>query len=411
MKRLVIVVCICLAFFVRFYNFSNRVTYGPEQARSLLTATRNITDRFSLLGQEYFRNSSDGHRIYYSALFTYSLIPLVILFKGNPIPITAYFALLNLFTGYIIYRFSKKYINEETALVSCFLFVFSARMIYHSLFLWPYNYLPLLAISSLFIIYSYFEKRKTFLIFLLGVLSGMGFGIQYLYAVLVVVIFCWVFIRSKKRLSISSTFIFGFLLGIWPFVLFDLRHNFYTFNTIFTYLFDTVRGESDAGIFYYYFLPIWPYAAVLGGLIIYQIYKRQKGIAVSLLIIYLFFNLNSKLINYHEPTGMPKNLDWFKIQEAASAIAKDNPKDYNVVSLLDFDARGYILRYPLEFLFKTKPMGEEEYKNPKVLYVLSEDSYDFNSPKLWELSVFAPYTITTLKKIDPNYNLFKLEKR
>ena len=101
-NSLILIAIFLLAVLVRFYNFPNRVTFWSEQARSLIVAG-NYLEEPSLLGQEYFRVNSFGHKLFASALFNYSLVPLLLLSKFDPIPITAYFALLNIFSGFALY--------------------------------------------------------------------------------------------------------------------------------------------------------------------------------------------------------------------------------------------------------------------------------------------------------------------
>ncbi|KKP31343.1 MAG: hypothetical protein UR21_C0011G0024 [Candidatus Woesebacteria bacterium GW2011_GWC2_31_9] len=107
-KYLLIFSILILAFVVRFYNFSNRVTFGPEQARSLVVSSEYINDKPSLLGQEYFRTNSLGQKLFTSAIFNYSLVPLIFIFKYQPLPITLYFAFLNIITAIVFYFVVKK---------------------------------------------------------------------------------------------------------------------------------------------------------------------------------------------------------------------------------------------------------------------------------------------------------------
>src|SRR5258706_9224659 len=97
-NNILIIVILILASFVRFYNFPNRVTFWTEQARSLIVSANYIREKPSLLGQEYFRQDSNSHIIYSGALFNYSLLPLLVISNYDPVIITSYFTLLNLFT-------------------------------------------------------------------------------------------------------------------------------------------------------------------------------------------------------------------------------------------------------------------------------------------------------------------------
>jgi len=96
--------------------------------------------------------------------------------------------------------------------------------------------------------------------------------------------------------------------------------------------------------------------------------------------------------------------------QRSNIFSKDNPQEFNVVSLLDFDTRGHILRYPLEYILNLNPMGVEEYKYAQSLYVLSEKSYDFRKATVWEINIFEAEKIIKLEDIDEKYAVFKLTK-
>lgn len=404
-----IIVLVC-GIFLRLYNFSERIVYGPEQARSLLTATKNITEGPSLLGQEYFRVTSKGHVLFYSPLFPYSLIPMILLSNYSPLYVTYYFAFLNIFTSVVLYFVVKKMTNKTVALFSFILFLFNSYMIYHSLFLWPYNYLPLIGLVCFYLLYLYNKNQKEIYNFILGFLGGVGFGLQYLFSPLVLLVFVLVIRKSTKRVISIFTFLTGFILGNLPMVLFDLRNNFYNLKTLLQYFIDTLKGQSDASFNYYYLLPLWPVLMLVGGFLLYLVYKKSKTLALLLLLVYLVMNLGSPLVNLSKSLGMPEGLNWSEIMGAASAVAKDNPENFNVVTLLDFDTRGYVLRYPLETKHRLKPMGVEEYPTAKTIYALSESAYDYENPKVWELSSFFPYETEVLLKIDERYSVYKLTK-
>jgi hypothetical protein len=396
---------------VRFYNFKNRITYGPEQARSLIVAAQNLKYGLSLLGQEYFRYSSSGHKLFYSATFTYSLIPLILLFDYDYVGVAGYFAILNLITGLAIYLVAKKITHKTAALFSLILFLFNSYMIYHSMFLWSYNYLPLLGVLSLYIIYLFRIKQKSWHPFVLGVISGIGFGIQFLYLPYALVFLVFLLTQKCHRLAVTLLFSIGAIIGNLPMVLFDLRNNFYHFFTLAQYLNDTVKGVSDASFNYYYLLPLPSVLSILLGWLLYKIYQKSKMISIVLFICYFFFNLKSPLIDFKKPTGMPIGLTWKEIKQSAQVVANDKPENFNLAELLDFDTRGYILRYPVEYIYGYKPMGVEEYPNTKNLYVLSGNDYDYTNPKVWELQVMMPYDVKLMAKVNDDYGVYKITRK
>ncbi len=105
MKNYLLIFSIIAAgLFVRLYNFSERITFGPEQAISLSTSAQMITEKVSLLGIENVqRFTSTGLQIYSGVLFSYAIIPALILSKYDPLLITLMFLFLNVFTGLVLY--------------------------------------------------------------------------------------------------------------------------------------------------------------------------------------------------------------------------------------------------------------------------------------------------------------------
>ncbi len=400
-----------LAFAIRFYNFSDRFTFGPEQARSLMVSSNYIQDKPSLLGQEYFRSNSFGHKLYTSAIFNYSLVPLLLATNYDPFFITVYFGLLNLFTGFVIYLLTKKMINNKTAYGATILFLFNSYMIYHSMFIWVLNYLPLLGILNLYLLWKLKNKNfKSADIFWIGIISGIGFGLEYLY-VLAALISLYIVVKyTKNKVKSVLILILGGVVGDFTQVVFDLRHNFYHLSSLWRYALDTFSGKSDAGFVYYHFLEFWPVAMVIVAILIFKKYKLNKFLVYLLFTLYVFFNLSSSLINYSKPVGMVDGLKYKDLKKAAKVIADNAASNFNVVTLYDFDTRGYTLRYLTQYIFNKRPQNEVSYQNVDEVYALAANNYNFKVNNPWELNVFKAQNVVKLEDIGSGYSLYKLTK-
>jgi len=413
MRKLLLLFSIfVLALFVRFYNFENRITFGSEQARSLIVSANYIKEKPSLLGQEYFRTNSEGHKLFASSLFNYSLVPLLLVSRYNPILITLFFALLNVLTGFILYVLLKKIVSEEIAIFGLILFLFNSYMIYHSMFIWILNYLPLIGIVTFYLTFKIIKRKNNTLdILFLGILSGIGFGMEYLYALLVIVVLFVLIKFLTKKVKGLFIFFLGGMIGDLPQILFDLRHNFYHLKTLWQYSLDTFSGKSDAGFVYYHFLGFWPVFIIIGSFILFFVYKKNRYLSYLLVLIYLIFNLSSSLVNFNSPTGMPGKLTINDILAVSKTISEKATNDFNVVTLYDFDTRGYTLRYFTKYVFNKNPMGEIEYPTSKEIFALAKSHYDFNNNNPWELNVFKPYNIDKLANIGEGFSLFKLTRK
>lgn len=408
-KTLFLFVILIFALIIRFYNFSNRINFGPEQAISLITSAEYIKDKVTLIGlPSTQRVTSTGHIIFSSPLFNYSLMPLELLFNFDPVPITGYFTLLNVLTGLITFILIKKLFSIKVAFFSLILFLFNNYMIFHSMFIWIVNYLPLLGILTFYLLFRFREKNKQIYPLLIGLLSGIAFGMEYLYLFTFIFIFIFLLCYSKNRIIHTFLFFIGMAIASLPMIIFDLKHDFYYLGTFYQYLIDTLNSPSQSKISYYHFLQFWPVIALLGGILLAKIFQKNKYLVVIICLIYLFFNISSSMVNFNEAIGMNKGLNYNIVNSAAEKIADDKPKKFNVATTWDFDSRAHPLRYLLIYRYKAIPAAVEEYKNVDNIYVMTGPGYDFEKTSLYEISSFRSFKASFLAKISNDYSVFKL---
>ena len=407
----ILILIIILALFVRFYNFTNRITFGPEQAISLLVSGDYINEKFSLLGlPSTQRTTSFGHIIFYPPVFNYSLVPLLLVFNYDPVLITAFFAVLNLATGILLYLLTARILNKTIATFAVILFLFNDYMINHSLFIWSVNYLPILNLGILYLLTRiYLKKSGNLTALFIGLLASLSLGVEYIYLFTGVLVSILLFCLSKNHLKSFLLFLTGGIIGLLPTILFDLTHDFYHTKTLWQYLLDTLSNPGQSKITYYHFLHFWPLLAILGGVILYQIYKRAAIVSLIILTGILALNFSSPRISFTTPTGMYPGLNYPKLDESARLISADNPQNFNVVMTFDFDARAHPLRYLLKYKYGFVHNGVEDYPKSGNLYVLTDRDYQVLDTSLWEITSFNPETAQTLGIID-NFAIVKLTK-
>ena len=407
-ESFLLILLFSLAAFVRFYRFPSRIVYGPEQAISLLTSANYLGEKISLLGQpDLIRSTSAGHVIFQNALFNYSLVPLQLLFRHDPILITAYFALLNLFTGLVIYLLIKKRHGSSLAFLTTAFFLFSSTMIYHSLFIWILNYLPLLGI----LLYFCLTRKNKFTlsnIFLIGLLCGASFALEYAFIFIAFAIFVFIIWRSPHKIPSALIFLLGAIIPNLTLVIFDLKHQFFHTLTFWQFTLDIFSGKGQTKLSYYHFLSFWPILCLLAAYLV-QKYVHHRFLLPLLLSVYLFINLSSGKVSILSNPNKPPYPQYSDFSSAAKLIAQDKTNSFNVATLFDFDTQAHTLRYLLQYRYGQKPQPVENYASIDALYVFSPKSYDIQSPKVWELQTFFPYTITVLDT-KSDFILYKLTK-
>lgn len=406
-----LLVILIIAGAVRFYNFSDRITFGPEQAISLIVSGDYINEKFSLLGlPSTQRTTSFGHIIFYPPNFNYSLIPVMMIANYDVVKITMFFALLNLFTGLLIYIFINKVFSKNTAIFSSAIFLFDALMINHSMFIWSVNYLPLLSVLTLYFLYlKYIESKSLWTDPAIGVLVGLSVSVEYLYLISGTLILVILLFLSKQKLRSLMFFIIGVVISLLPTIIFDLTHNFYHVNTLWQYLLDTIETPRQTNLTYYHFLNLWPLFAIIIGLFLSRIFIKSKFLAWILLILFITVSLNSPQVSFSKSVNMYSGLNYSILKEAADNIALDNPHSFNVATTYDFDSRAHPLRYLLKYNHNLKPEGVENYPKSQTVYVLSQSGYDLQNSTLYEIASVNKTKPIILNKMN-NFTLYKLTK-
>ena len=348
--------------------------------------------------------------MFYGPQFNYMLLPFLPLFNYQPIPITVLFTLLNIFTALIIYLLVKKLTNKKTALLSFFFFIFNATMINYSLFIWGLHFFALFGFLSFYFCLRFPKLKKPLLVsFFLGFISALGISFEYPYAVFALITLIAIFIRSKKKWANSLSFVLGGILGASPMILFDLRNSFYTLKVLYFYFIDqTVNTTHTVDPFH--FLPLWGIACFVLAYLVQRFFKDKKIIFSLIIIAYLFFNLSSSQVDLRAATGMPPGVSIGTYQNIAQTITADEPENFNLAVLLDFDTLGRPLRYLLTYVYHQNPRGYDRYQDIDALYVFAENNYNIEKPQVWELKTYKPYQIQTLKNYSSNHTLYKLNK-
>lgn len=399
--------------FLRLYNFQNRLIFGPEQAISLITSAANL-EKFSLLGEYNLqRTTSTGLNLIHGPLFSYFLLPFILLFNFRVLPISYVFLVLNLLTGVALFIVTKKIFNRQVAIFSFFYFMFSALMISQSLFIWILNPLPLIGVFTLWF-FSRLAKKRTEIIpvFWLGLLSGIGFSLHYPYLIFAGLVFSLCLLISQKRLAATLLFSAGFLTANLTRIIFDLRHDFYHLRVLWQFFLDVYYYKTvTAAVYDYHFLHLFPYFCLLLAFLSVGFYKIKKPLVLIPIFIYLYLNFQSPLFNLDKSIGMPPGITLKTLEIAADTIASDNPPSrFNVVTLWDFDTVARPLRYLLKYYHHLNAQPLENYAAVDAIYAFAPTSYDFNHPGVWELKTFAPYQVTKLTSPSPQYYLYKLSK-
>jgi 4-amino-4-deoxy-L-arabinose transferase-like glycosyltransferase len=160
---------------------------------------------------------------------------------------------------------------------------------------WNPNLMPFFSLSIFYALWLAVNKKRLKLLGLVGFLLGIAFQLHYLATFLVPIIglYLLLFTSFKKSFKYYLLGIGGFVLGWSPFLIFELRHRFPNFRTLYRFIFFGKETGFVAANF-------WPTVSD----IIFRLFNRlitnnqvfwaQMTLIFSLVVFFLFWFLFRK---------------------------------------------------------------------------------------------------------------------
>lgn len=231
-KRVTLIILIfilALAAFLRFYNL-RYMEFNADQALN------------PYLALEILHTGPVPHSCLLSSIgicnppfFLYLLIPAIII-SADPIFLTAYIALFNVLTVLLLFFFVKKFFNEKTALIAAAFLAVNPWAIIFSRTIWQQNVLMFFTLLFFWSLFSFWQTKKPTSLIWAMLWLGVTTQIHQL-GILLIIPFIVALILSRKNLFFKN-FLIGLLLIIilyFPFVLFEINHDWYSLENIFFY--------------------------------------------------------------------------------------------------------------------------------------------------------------------------------
>lgn len=207
MKKVIIVGLIILtAITLRLFRINTNSHFQSDESRDLVNIHQIFVEKkITLVGPI----SGDGTYLF-SSLTYYLLLPFAVIFNFNPIGTVIGAVFWGIIT-FICFWFLAIKINRKMLIPAGFLAAIWWPLVQTGRWPWNPNFVPLWIALS---IYLSLYKGKKFK-FLSGLSAGLAIHHHFLS------VFSAFFVWFKKH---SLLWIFGFILTISPFIVFDLRH-------------------------------------------------------------------------------------------------------------------------------------------------------------------------------------------
>lgn len=375
--KLILALIFSLALFLRTFHLAELSHFNYDEARDAIAEKSILEGHFTMLGPEVpFGNKE----MYFGPLHYYLMAPALKLFNFDPLGTYFWTAFLGAATTVIIYFATK------SRLAAVFYAVFPLAVIYNR-WAWNPNTIPFFGALCLLAL----VKKKYFFF---GLFLGFAFQLHILAVFLGGALLLFL---SRKSIIFSLA---GFLVGISPMIIFDLRHGGFYFQHLLDIFNSGQAVFSHRGIEPHYFLWSIPLMALL-------ISKIPKFWAVFIIAVSLSVTVYWLLSQKAETIKTP-----FSQRQIAQIIAgeeKGSNLNFNVAAFIAGEARATPLRYFLS-LEKVNPLGIAEYSVADHLYVVTfEDKQNVLYNQTYEIASFVPTRVSQNWQIS-GANLYRLEK-
>ncbi|MBI5356991.1 hypothetical protein HZB78_05300 [Candidatus Collierbacteria bacterium] len=255
---------------LRFYRLQDLATFGGDQGVDYQNVARMIAERkLSLLGPITHVG------IFLGPLYYYLLIPFFLIFNFDPIAAPVMFALFGTATVGLVYILAIKFFSfihhpssrraeslggaiihhyQEFAFLTALFYAVSPVILESSRAPSQPHLIPFFATLLLISIFRIVEKTDKWWDWVgLGIASGSLIQLHFLtFPIYIFFLIILSLVVAAKRIQISlfpvSCFLFSVLL-LFPWLLFELRHNFFITNQVIAYLRSGEVSFSPANYF------------------------------------------------------------------------------------------------------------------------------------------------------------------
>lgn len=247
-QNLTILAIIIIAAFLRLYRISDYMTFLGDEGRDVLVAKGILEGHLTLLGPR----ASAGD-FFLGPIYYYFMAPFLWLFHFDPVGPAVMIALIGVATVFLIYKIAKEFFGFKTAIFASALYAVSPLVIHYSSSSWNPNPMPFVSLLTLYLTYHAVQKPSVKRFIVIGFLLGIALQLHYLAVFLITIVAAFILFARISLDNVAiwekilkyylQTFV-GFLIGLSPFIAFEIRHGFPNIKTIIGFIFTNTFHSS-----------------------------------------------------------------------------------------------------------------------------------------------------------------------
>lgn len=403
----ILILLTILSLFFHLFNFTDRLNFSTDQAKFALKSLE-IWDsgKISLIGPSTSFNL-EGREIFQGGVIYYMF--LIFLFLGNldPVNSSLIFAVFSVFTGTALYFGLSMIFGKQKSLLITALYLLLPTFINYTNFLWNPNF-QLSMLPIFFLILGFYKKTKNlFLILLAG--FWLGFLTMFHYQMVIgwLLLILWLKLYLKISFSQILLFILGGVIGFSPILLFEIRNNFYNFNTILFFLqnFSKLSGSGSFSLSAtHYYISLSLIVLVIAVSFLKHVSTKLLIALITLLVLYDAISFIPKAA---QGFGMARNWKYENEKQVSEIVKSQNLDNYNFTNL-EYDSLYYVQKY-LNYINGNQDKITDYWDNQNLFAVINKEEKPEEDPA-YEIQVIKPFEIINTWDINPSYKLYQLKK-
>lgn len=402
--------------FIRLYRLPQLMNFSMEQTWALSLTGDMINNRkLALIATPYISRETNSHHYFYQAgTYLYPIAPLYILFHGDPLPITAVFAVLNILSGLGLFFVTKKFFGAPTAIFTFILFAFNFVLVDYSRLIWHVPLLIPVVVGLIYLFLDYLKTPKTISALWLGFLVGLGWGIHVSLIVIGGLLLGYFVFQAFKRkiFALPILYVLGGLVGILPLIVFDIRHEFFNLRVLWEFVVGLFTHTNKASFFFtnYHLVHLIPIVCILVGWLLAKLFRYHRLISMIIIFSYLLFNFPNWRLKAQTPLGLPEGWNISGMKKVSQIIANDASGKFEVAQIIEGETPASTIRYFLDYTYRVHPLSANDYPYADSLYVIGRSNQDPVTYNVWEINSIKPVKIAKSWPIQGDYLLYKLLK-
>ncbi|OGD92729.1 hypothetical protein A2697_01020 [Candidatus Curtissbacteria bacterium RIFCSPHIGHO2_01_FULL_41_44] len=269
---LLLILLLTAAFF-RFWQIKDYVVFLGDEGRDMLVAKRMIMDgKVPFLGP----TASVGG-FYLGPIYYWLAAPFLAIWRLDPVGPSYMVALFGVGTVFLLYKFLKDTAGLYPAFLASLLYATAPLIVRYSRSSWNPNPLPFFALLLIYSLYLAISRKNPLFFVLAGLCFGVVIQLHYLAIMLVPISFLIIVLNTNFRHLPKALLLItaGSLLSFSPFLIFEIKHHFPNFKTIYEF---TTRGSTHGFKTYNY---LW-LTSNMGNILLEEITKLKETIITKI---------------------------------------------------------------------------------------------------------------------------------